>query len=166
MDSYPTELLTYISTVQQQALLPKKVLSSILLKLKSKTKKNLESAQKVLVRKKKNQNLLYWKKKKFKRKYSFYKLCLRKIIYFTEAVQRVELVTFLGQSGSYSFLNIDLYFRRRTLFFSFNFVIPNLIIAVCSIVGFILPPESGEKVGLRKFYFYTLSIIHNLKYFK
>ena len=87
-------------------------------------------------------------------KYSFYKSFLRKILYFPETAQHVELVTFLGQDGSYSYLYIDLFFRRRTLFFSFNFIIPNLIIAVCSIVGFILPPDSGEKVGLRKFYFH------------
>ena len=49
-------------------------------------------------------------------------------------------------------LNVRLHFRRRTLFFSFNFIIPSMIITVCSIFGFILPPESGEKVGLRKHY--------------
>ena len=65
-------------------------------------------------------------------------------------MQSVQLVSFLGQNGSVSFLHIDLFFRRRTLFYSFNFIIPNLIITVSSLVGFILPPESGEKVSLRK----------------
>ena len=58
-------------------------------------------------------------------------------------------------------LNVRLHFRRRTLFFSFNFIIPSMIITVCSIFGFILPPESGEKVGLRK---YCIGINNNLHF--
>ena len=50
----------------------------------------------------------------------------------------------------YSLVDIDIYLRRRTLYYTFNFIIPSLMIAILSIAGFILPPESGEKVGLRK----------------
>ena len=72
-------------------------------------------------------------------------------------------------TANYSIMTAHLYFRRRTLFFSFNFIIPCLIISICSIFGFMLPPESGEKIGLRiyinilKIYFF---IIFNLVLFK
>ncbi len=58
-------------------------------------------------------------------------------------------MVFDNEGGIYSIMTAHLYFRRRTLFFSFNFIIPCLIITICSIFGFILPPESGEKIGLR-----------------
>ena len=57
---------------------------------------------------------------------------------------------FQGEKGSYSMLYIDLYFRRRTLFYTFNFIIPNLILAFLTIFSFMLPPERGEKVGVCK----------------
>ena len=60
-------------------------------------------------------------------------------------------------TANYSIMTAHLYFRRKTLFFSFNFIIPCLIITICSIFGFMLPPESGEKIGLRK-YIYTKNL--------
>ena len=54
---------------------------------------------------------------------------------------------------------ITLNFRRRTLFYTFNFVLPSMIITVCSVMGFILPPESGEKVGLRKYHIFYLNCL-------
>jgi nicotinic acetylcholine receptor len=59
------------------------------------------------------------------------------------------LVSFAGQFGSFSMVDIILTFRRRTLFFSFNFVLPSVFITILSIAGFILPPKSGEKIGLQ-----------------
>ena len=50
----------------------------------------------------------------------------------------------------YSILSIDFKFKRRTLFFTFNLILPSIVITISSIFGFILPPESGEKIGLRK----------------
>ena len=49
-------------------------------------------------------------------------------------------------------LTVSLKFRRRTLFFSFNLVLPSVTIVFCTIFGFILPPESGEKIGLRNYF--------------
>ena len=37
-------------------------------------------------------------------------------------------------------LTVTLNFRRRTLFFSFNLILPTLIITVCTTFGFLLPP--------------------------
>jgi len=69
---------------------------------------------------------------------------------------------FDGYGNQYSMLTVSLKFRRRTLFFSFNFILPSLIITVCSIFGFMLPPESGEKIGLRNYlmlYFLLINLI-------
>ena len=73
------------------------------------------------------------------------------------ATKQESIETILdNENGTYSAVTITLNFRRRTLFFSFNFVLPTLIISVCSIFGFILPATSGEKIGLRN----IIIIIH------
>jgi len=73
---------------------------------------------------------------------------------YLATIQESSEVIFDGQGNYYEIVIITLNFRRRTLFFTFNFVLPSLIITVCSVMGFILPPESGEKIGLRiKYYF-------------
>ena len=66
-------------------------------------------------------------------------------------IQESSEEIFDGESNYYEIVIITLNFRRRTLFYTFNFVLPSMIITVCSVMGFILPPESGEKVGLRNF---------------
>ena len=38
---------------------------------------------------------------------------------------------------------------RRSLYYTFNFVVPSVFITILSISGFILPPECGEKISLR-----------------
>ena len=43
---------------------------------------------------------------------------------------------------------ITLHIRRRTLYYIFNLVFPCVLISFISILGFSLPPDSGEKVGL------------------
>ena len=65
-------------------------------------------------------------------------------------------IIFDNEGNYYEIVIITLKYRRRTLFFSFNFILPSLIITVCSVMGFILPPECGEKVGLRKLKIYYL----------
>ena len=42
--------------------------------------------------------------------------------------------------------------KRRTLYYGFNLIIPCILITLITILGFILPPDSGEKIGLRTFY--------------
>lgn len=43
-----------------------------------------------------------------------------------------------------------LYLRRRTLYFGFNLVIPGLLITLMATLGFICPPDAGEKIALGK----------------
>lgn len=75
-----------------------------------------------------------------------------------DATQFVDDEIFDGLGNYYSILNINLKFRRRTLFFTFNFIVPSLIITVCTIVGFWLDSGSEEKVGLGIKLFWTFSI--------
>jgi len=65
---------------------------------------------------------------------------------------------FDGASGDFSLVDVDLVFRRRTLFFTFNYIMPSLIVAIINMSGFFLPPGSEEKVGLRKGVFNLLKL--------
>ena len=38
--------------------------------------------------------------------------------------------------------------RRRTLYYFFNLIVPCVLIASMAVLGFTLPPESGEKLSL------------------
>ena len=38
--------------------------------------------------------------------------------------------------------------RRRTLYYHFNLVVPCILIASMAVLGFTLPPDSGEKLSL------------------
>jgi hypothetical protein len=68
-----------------------------------------------------------------------------------KATQSVALKNYSDQTGSFSIMTVKLKFVRRTLFYDFNFVIPAALITILSISGFLLPSESDEKIGLRKF---------------
>lgn len=41
-----------------------------------------------------------------------------------------------------------IHLRRRTLYFIINLIFPCLLISFMSVLGFLLPPDSGEKIGL------------------
>jgi len=43
--------------------------------------------------------------------------------------------------------------RRRTLYYFFNLIVPCVLIASMAVLGFTLPPDSGEKLSLGKPYF-------------
>ena len=40
--------------------------------------------------------------------------------------------------------------RRRTMYYFYNLIVPCLLIASMAVLGFTLPPDSGEKLGLCK----------------
>jgi hypothetical protein len=64
--------------------------------------------------------------------------------------------------------------RRRTLYYFFNLIVPCVLIASMAVLGFTLPPDSGEKLSLGKtrspflsFYLYIyLSTLYLQKYIK
>jgi hypothetical protein len=65
--------------------------------------------------------------------------------------QETKLKHFNNQDGSFSLLDVQIDLRRRSLFYTFNFIFPSIFLTILSISGFILPPECGEKVGLRMY---------------
>ncbi len=48
----------------------------------------------------------------------------------------------------YPFVMFTMIIKRRTLYFIFNLVFPYVFISCMSILGFALPPDSGEKIAL------------------
>jgi hypothetical protein len=72
--------------------------------------------------------------------------------------QLAYLRSFSNQVGAFSLINITIHLSRRSLYYTFNFVVPSVFITILSISGFILPPECGEKISLRMYFliFYIL----------
>ena len=52
--------------------------------------------------------------------------------------------------GNYSYFLVKLHLKRRALFYTFYFMLPCFLIGFLSIFGFLLPPNSCEKVNLCK----------------
>lgn len=46
--------------------------------------------------------------------------------------------------------------RRRTLYYFFNLIVPCVLIASMAVLGFTLPPDSGEKLSLGNISLFTL----------
>uniref|UniRef100_A0A0N5B820 Acetylcholine receptor subunit alpha-type acr-16 n=1 Tax=Strongyloides papillosus TaxID=174720 RepID=A0A0N5B820_STREA len=49
----------------------------------------------------------------------------------------------------YPTIIFSLHLRRRTMYYSFNLLIPALLITSLSVFGFTLPPDAGEKINLQ-----------------
>ncbi|TMS32250.1 hypothetical protein L596_000117 [Steinernema carpocapsae] len=39
--------------------------------------------------------------------------------------------------------------RRKTIYYGLNWIVPSMLISLCNVLGFNLPPESGEKITLQ-----------------
>ena len=50
----------------------------------------------------------------------------------------------------YPFVMFEIHIVRRTLYFVVNLIFPCILISLMTILGFSLPPDSGEKIGLGK----------------
>lgn len=46
--------------------------------------------------------------------------------------------------------------RRRTLYYFFNLIVPCVLISSMALLGFTLPPDSGEKLTLGKYWSFSL----------
>lgn len=53
--------------------------------------------------------------------------------------------------------------RRRTVYYFFNLIVPCVLIASMAVLGFTLPPDSGEKLSLGEnpYLFYSLTHSQN-----
>ena len=49
--------------------------------------------------------------------------------------------------------------RRRTIYYFFNLIVPCVLIASMAVLGFTLPPDSGEKLSLGEKISLTVSCI-------
>jgi hypothetical protein len=49
--------------------------------------------------------------------------------------------------------------RRRTLYYCTNLIVPCVLISSMTLLGFTLPPDSGEKLTLGKYNFYSFHVI-------
>lgn len=47
-------------------------------------------------------------------------------------------------------ITFSILIRRRTLYYFFNLIVPCVLIASMALLGFALPPDSGEKLSLGK----------------
>ena len=54
-------------------------------------------------------------------------------------------------SGVYSTLIFNIYMQRKSIFFVFNLLLPCILISILSVVVFLLPPESGERINFSEF---------------
>ncbi|CAI5438620.1 unnamed protein product [Caenorhabditis angaria] len=64
----------------------------------------------------------------------------------THAVRRVSYYKCCVEP--YPTVNYYLHIRRRTLYYGFNLIIPSLLISLMAILGFMFPPDAGEKITL------------------
>lgn len=50
--------------------------------------------------------------------------------------------------NNYSIAIYTFYLKQRSLYYTVNLIIPCIIMSFMNILGFLLPPESGEKISL------------------
>lgn len=48
--------------------------------------------------------------------------------------------------------------RRRTLYYFFNLIVPCVLISSMALLGFTLPPDSGEKLTLGRLLVFTMTV--------
>lgn len=51
-------------------------------------------------------------------------------------------------------ITFSIIIRRRTLYYFFNLIVPCVLIASMALLGFALPPDSGEKLSLGEYHLY------------
>merc|ERR1719340_312152 len=52
--------------------------------------------------------------------------------------------------------------RRRTIYYFFNLIVPCVLIASMAVLGFTLPPDSGEKLSLGVTVLLSLTVFLNM----
>ena len=64
-----------------------------------------------------------------------------------DAKSERNLLSYDCCEGKFSDVTYHLELRRRTLFYMMNFILPCVLIAVLTLLVFLLPPESGERMS-------------------
>ena len=68
--------------------------------------------------------------------------------YFSDAISFRKSVKYECCEEKYVFVIFSVHIQRRTLYFIFNLIFPCVAISLMATLGFALPPDSGEKIGL------------------
>ena len=72
--------------------------------------------------------------------------------WFLEGVNSYsKTITYECCVENYPFVMFEIYLRRRTLYFIVNLIFPCILISFMTVVGFSLPPDSGDKLGLGEY---------------
>ena len=62
-------------------------------------------------------------------------------------------------------ITFTIHIRRRTLYYFFNLIVPCVLISSMALLGFTLPPDSGEKLTLgKKIVYFTFQIFKIITY--
>lgn len=59
-------------------------------------------------------------------------------------------------------ITFSILIRRRTLYYFFNLIVPCVLIASMALLGFALPPDSGEKLSLGVTILLSLTVFLNM----
>ncbi|XP_071749437.1 neuronal acetylcholine receptor subunit alpha-7 isoform X2 [Lepeophtheirus salmonis] len=59
-------------------------------------------------------------------------------------------------------ITFTIHIRRRTLYYFFNLIVPCVLISSMALLGFTLPPDSGEKLTLGVTILLSLTVFHNI----
>lgn len=66
----------------------------------------------------------------------------------TQKVYSESQINFPISSLPFQDVTFAIIIRRRTLYYFFNLIVPCVLIASMALLGFTLPPDSGEKLSL------------------
>ena len=59
-------------------------------------------------------------------------------------------------------ITFTVHIRRRTLYYFFNLIVPCVLISSMALLGFTLPPDSGEKLTLGNTIAFLYQLSHSL----
>lgn len=81
---------------------------------------------------------------------NYRKQCQLEDCFLRDLGERGNFLEVLGEI-LYAFFSFkEIHIVRRTLYFVVNLIFPCILISFMTILGFSLPPDSGEKIGLGK----------------
>ena len=79
-----------------------------------------------------------------------YSLLLTAVNFFSGVPATRNEVVYECCPEPYLDITFSIKIRRRTVYYFFNLIVPCVLIASMAVLGFTLPPDSGEKLSLGK----------------
>lgn len=77
-------------------------------------------------------------------------LLYKKCLYTAEVPAAKNVLWYSCCPAPYVDITFTVHIKRRTMYYLFNLIIPCVLISSMTMLGFTLPPESGEKLTLGK----------------